>query len=56
MALKSSIASHNRRFSAARNPRPNGQMLPHPNLRSFSYSELKAAARNFRSFGSVYKG
>ncbi|KAL3539147.1 hypothetical protein ACH5RR_002513 [Cinchona calisaya] len=43
---------------------PNGQILPHPNLRIFSFSELKAATRNFRSdtvlgeggFGKVYKG
>ncbi|XP_075511336.1 putative serine/threonine-protein kinase PIX13 [Primulina tabacum] len=41
-----------------------GQMLPHPNLRVFSFSELKTATRNFRSdtllgeggFGKVYKG
>ncbi|KAL0454030.1 UNVERIFIED_CONTAM: putative serine/threonine-protein kinase PIX13 [Sesamum latifolium] len=41
-----------------------GQMLAHPNLRVFSFSELKAATRNFRSdtvlgeggFGKVYKG
>ncbi|KAG8364455.1 hypothetical protein BUALT_Bualt19G0130600 [Buddleja alternifolia] len=41
-----------------------GQMLPHPNLRIFSFSELKTATRNFRSdtvlgeggFGKVYKG
>ncbi|KAL0376271.1 UNVERIFIED_CONTAM: putative serine/threonine-protein kinase PIX13 [Sesamum calycinum] len=39
-------------------------MLAHPNLRVFSFSELKAATRNFRSdtilgeggFGKVYKG
>ncbi|KAL8552958.1 hypothetical protein ACS0TY_001577 [Phlomoides rotata] len=41
-----------------------GEMLPHPNLRVFWLSELKAATRNFRSdtvvgeggFGKVYKG
>ncbi|XP_075474172.1 putative serine/threonine-protein kinase PIX13 [Primulina tabacum] len=41
-----------------------GQMLSQPNLRVFSFSELKAATRNFRSdtllgeggFGKVYKG
>ncbi|KZV37887.1 putative serine/threonine-protein kinase Cx32, chloroplastic-like [Dorcoceras hygrometricum] len=41
-----------------------GQMLPRPNLRVFSFSELKTATRNFRSdtllgeggFGKVYKG
>lgn len=68
-ALRGSTASRNRRFSAAggsdqANPSPMGQMLPQPNLRSFSYSELKAATRNFRGdtwlgeggFGAVYKG
>lgn len=43
---------------------PSGKILPHPNLRIFSYSELKTATRNFRSdtvlgeggFGKVYKG
>lgn len=39
-------------------------MLPNPNLRVFSFAELRAATRNFRSdtvvgeggFGKVYKG
>lgn len=43
---------------------PHGQILPHPNLRIFSFAELKAATKNFRSdtllgeggFGKVYKG
>lgn len=43
---------------------PTGQMLPHPNLRIFTFSELRTATRNFRSdtvvgeggFGKVYKG
>ncbi|CAK9177919.1 unnamed protein product [Ilex paraguariensis] len=43
---------------------PNGQILATPNLRIFSFAELKAATRNFRSdtvlgeggFGKVYKG
>ncbi|WCJ40013.1 Protein kinase superfamily protein [Euphorbia peplus] len=43
---------------------PNGQILPTPNLRIFSFAELKAATRNFRSdtvlgeggFGKVFKG
>ncbi|KAK6118699.1 hypothetical protein DH2020_047556 [Rehmannia glutinosa] len=65
----SSTVSGNSRFSAASGsdegtPNPAGQMLPHPNLRVFSFSELKAATRNFRNdtvlgeggFGKVYKG
>uniref|UniRef100_A0A2P2Q7K0 Uncharacterized protein n=1 Tax=Rhizophora mucronata TaxID=61149 RepID=A0A2P2Q7K0_RHIMU len=43
---------------------PNGQILPTPDLRRFSFVELKAATKNFRSdtvlgqggFGKVYKG
>lgn len=43
---------------------PHGQILPHPNLRIFSFAELKAATKNFRpdtllgegGFGEVYKG
>ncbi|KAH6767291.1 Protein kinase superfamily protein [Perilla frutescens var. hirtella] len=43
---------------------PTGMMLPHPNLRIFTFSELRAATRNFRNdtvvgeggFGKVYKG
>ncbi|KAJ8546098.1 hypothetical protein K7X08_018681 [Anisodus acutangulus] len=43
---------------------PNSQILPHPNLRIFSFAELKAATRKFSSdtelgeggFGKVYKG
>ncbi|XP_057496365.1 probable serine/threonine-protein kinase PIX13 [Actinidia eriantha] len=43
---------------------PRGQILPTPNLRIFSFSELKVATRNFRAdtvlgeggFGKVYKG
>ncbi|KAJ8765123.1 hypothetical protein K2173_010609 [Erythroxylum novogranatense] len=43
---------------------PNGQILPTPNLKIFSFSELKSATRNFRSdtvlgeggFGKVFKG
>ncbi|KAI3447887.1 hypothetical protein Pfo_004552 [Paulownia fortunei] len=65
----SSAVSGNSRFSAASgsdeaSPSPTGQMLPQPNLRIFSFSELKAATRNFRNdtvvgeggFGKVYKG
>uniref|UniRef100_A0A2P2IMA0 non-specific serine/threonine protein kinase n=1 Tax=Rhizophora mucronata TaxID=61149 RepID=A0A2P2IMA0_RHIMU len=43
---------------------PNGQILPTPNLRIFSFAELKSATKNFRpdivlgegGFGTVYKG
>ncbi|KAL6011949.1 hypothetical protein ACLOJK_002415 [Asimina triloba] len=43
---------------------PDGQILPTPNLRIFTFAELKAATRNFRSdtllgeggFGRVFKG
>ncbi|RWR78518.1 Protein kinase domain-containing protein [Cinnamomum micranthum f. kanehirae] len=43
---------------------PNGQILPTPNLRFFSFAELKTATRNFRpdtvlgegGFGRVFKG
>ncbi|PWA67207.1 protein kinase-like domain, Concanavalin A-like lectin/glucanase domain protein [Artemisia annua] len=43
---------------------PGGQILPHPNLKIYSFAELKSATKNFRSdtilgeggFGKVYKG
>ncbi|MBA0751568.1 hypothetical protein Gogos_000483 [Gossypium gossypioides] len=43
---------------------PNGQILPAPNLRIFSFAELKTATKNFRpdmvlgegGFGKVFKG
>nr|XP_043637821.1 receptor like protein kinase S.2-like [Erigeron canadensis] len=43
--------------------RPDGLILPHPNLRVFTFAELKTATRNFRrdtvlgegGFGKVYK-
>lgn len=65
----STTVSGNSRFSAASGsdegfPSPGGHMLPHPNLRIFSFAELRTATRNFRSdtvlgeggFGKVYKG
>lgn len=58
--------SSNSQFSAAsgNDNCPNGQILPTPNLKIFSYAELKAATKNFRGdtvlgeggFGKVYKG
>ncbi|XP_076931594.1 putative serine/threonine-protein kinase PIX13 isoform X2 [Bidens hawaiensis] len=62
-----SKSSHDSQFSAATGNDevgPGGQILPHPNLRMFSFAELKTATRNFRSdtvlgeggFGKVYKG
>ncbi|KAL2490557.1 Protein kinase superfamily protein [Abeliophyllum distichum] len=64
---KGSNVSGNSQFSAASGgdeASRTGQILPLPNLRMFSFSELKAATRNFRSdtvlgeggFGKVYKG
>ncbi|XP_071703106.1 probable serine/threonine-protein kinase PIX13 isoform X2 [Rutidosis leptorrhynchoides] len=43
---------------------PGGQILPHPNLKLYTFSELKSATKNFRNdtilgeggFGKVYKG
>ena len=43
---------------------PNGQILPTPNLRIFSFADLKTATKNFRAdtvlgeggFGKVFKG
>lgn len=50
--------------SVPTNPRSEGEILQSPNLKSFTFSELKTATRNFRSdsmlgeggFGSVHKG
>lgn len=51
-------------WAASVSQSPRGQMLPNPNLRVFTFQELRAATRNFRSdtivgeggFGKVYKG
>ena len=51
-------------FSAPPTPRTEGEILQSANLRSFSFSDLKLATRNFRpdsvlgegGFGSVFKG
>lgn len=62
----SSKVSRDSHFSAASGSDsigPGGLILPHPNLRIFSFAELKTATRNFRSdtvlgeggFGKVYK-
>lgn len=50
--------------SAPLTPRSEGEILQSSNLKNFSFSELKAATRNFRpdsvlgegGFGSVFKG
>ncbi|XP_057548405.1 probable serine/threonine-protein kinase PBL10 [Amaranthus tricolor] len=50
--------------SAPLTPRSEGEILQSPNLKSFSFSDLKAATRNFRpdsvlgegGFGAVFKG
>ncbi|EPS63220.1 protein kinase 1b, partial [Genlisea aurea] len=57
-------ATHGEVSSAAIVSRTEGEILQSPNLRSFSFSDLKAATRNFRldsnlgggGFGTVYKG
>ncbi|XP_071698390.1 probable serine/threonine-protein kinase PIX13 [Rutidosis leptorrhynchoides] len=63
----STKVSRDSQFSAASSSGdclgPDGQILPHPNLRVFSFAELKTASRNFRrdtvlgegGFGKVYK-
>lgn len=65
---RGSNLSRNSQFSAASGSSddafPNGQILPHPNLRIYALSELRAATKNFRAdtvlgeggFGKVFKG
>ncbi|KAK8700321.1 hypothetical protein V6N13_018720 [Hibiscus sabdariffa] len=62
----SAAVSRGSRFSASSGDEafPNGQILPTPDLRIFSFAELKAATKNFRpemvlgegGFGKVFKG
>ncbi|KAJ6311145.1 hypothetical protein OIU76_015800 [Salix suchowensis] len=64
-SMGSEITAHSR-FSAGSGDEefPDGQILPTPNLRIFSFAELKIATRNFKpdtllgegGFGKVYKG
>ncbi|KAH7574788.1 hypothetical protein ACOSP7_005949 [Xanthoceras sorbifolium] len=61
-----SNVSGNSHFSASSGDEtfPHGQILPTPNLRTFSFAELKTATKHFRAdtvlgeggFGKVYKG
>ncbi|XP_076929003.1 putative serine/threonine-protein kinase PIX13 [Bidens hawaiensis] len=63
----SSNASGNSLFSSVSSGDdlgPGGQILPHPNLKIYTFSDLKSATKNFRNdtilgeggFGKVYKG
>ncbi|CAI9098234.1 OLC1v1034845C1 [Oldenlandia corymbosa var. corymbosa] len=62
--LSTSGSSKASSFSIPLTPRSEGEILQSSNLKSFTYSELKAATRNFRpdsvlgegGFGSVFKG
>ncbi|CAE6018869.1 unnamed protein product [Arabidopsis arenosa] len=59
-----SMGSKSSSVSIRTNPRTEGEILQSPNLKSFTFAELKAATRNFRpdsvlgegGFGSVFKG
>jgi len=59
-----SLGSKSSSVSIRTNPRTEGEILQSPNLKSFTFAELKAATRNFRpdsvlgegGFGSVFKG
>lgn len=60
----SSTSSKGSSLSAPLTPRSEGEILQSPNLKSFSFSDLKMATRHFRpdsvlgegGFGSVFKG
>lgn len=60
----SSTGSKVSSLSVPPTPRSEGEILRSPNLKSFSFSDLKTATRNFRpdsvlgegGFGSVFKG
>lgn len=63
-AIDISSSSSNSKFSSTSISRSEDEILQSSNLKSFSFSELKLATRNFRpdsllgegGFGSVYKG
>ncbi|XP_076923009.1 putative serine/threonine-protein kinase PIX13, partial [Bidens hawaiensis] len=66
-SIISSNVSGNSQFSSASSGDdrgPGGQVLPHSNLKIFTFAELKSATKNFRpdtilgegGFGKVYKG
>ncbi|XP_024993743.1 probable serine/threonine-protein kinase PIX13 isoform X1 [Cynara cardunculus var. scolymus] len=67
LSVVSSNVSGNSQFSSASSGDdvgPGGQILPHPNLKIYSFAELKSATKNFRNdtvlgeggFGKVHKG
>lgn len=59
-----SISNSSKVSSIPPTPRTEGEILQSPNLKSFAFSDLKTATRNFRpdsvlgegGFGSVFKG
>ncbi|XP_010690221.2 probable serine/threonine-protein kinase PIX13 [Beta vulgaris subsp. vulgaris] len=65
LATSSNISSKSQfSVSSSDDVYPNGHILPTPNLREFSFQEMKTATRNFKGdtllgeggFGRVYKG
>ncbi|TMX01213.1 hypothetical protein EJD97_024891 [Solanum chilense] len=66
VGFSTSSSTGRSRFSAAASEDScsNGEILPTPNLKTYSFSDLKAATRNFKSdtvlgvggFGTVFKG